>query len=119
NKSVRINWSMVRSERPSKICRSLSPGTFTFFRASDVTGKLTHHRTLQRNERIPRRRGGGESEGFDAPDEASGPGLLGGERRAPDGEDLRALIDALETFLGFGNRFNRGDPEIFDERSVQ
>src|SRR5438128_1179818 len=70
---------MVRAERPSKICRSLSPGTFTFFRASDVTGKLTHHRTLQRNERIPRRRGGGESEGFDAPDEASGPGRGGAE----------------------------------------
>ena len=31
----------------------------------------------------------------------------------PDGKDLGALVDALETFLGFGNRFNWSDPEFF------
>ncbi len=38
---------------------------------------------------------------------------------APESEDLRALVDALETFLGFGDRFDGGDPKLFDERGVQ
>src|SRR6266700_502480 len=59
------------------------------------------------------------SEGFDAPDEAGGPGFLGGERGAPEGENLRALVDAFETFLGFGDRFDRRNPKIFDEGRMQ
>src|SRR5260370_28894966 len=62
---------------------------------------------------------GEKSEGFDAPDEAGGPGFLGGERRAPKGENLRALVDALEAFLGFGDRFDRRNPEILDKGRVQ
>src|SRR5713226_10145445 len=62
---------------------------------------------------------GVRSKGFNAPDEAGGPGFLGGQRGTPEGEDLRALVDALETFLGFGDRFDGGDPKLFDERSVQ
>ena len=30
----------------------------------------------------------------------------------PDGENLGTLVDTLETFLGFGNRFNRSYPEF-------
>src|SRR5216684_2196924 len=59
------------------------------------------------------------SEGFDAPDEAEGPGFLGGKAGVPDGENLRALIDALETFLGFGDRFNGRDPELFGRKRVE
>ena len=66
-----------------------------------------------------RRVGDGESKGFDAPDEAGGPGLLGGEGRVPDGEDLGTLVDALEAFLGLGDRFDRRDPEFLDKRRVQ
>src|SRR5207245_214562 len=47
------------------------------------------------------------------------PGFLCGERRAPDGENLRALVDALKTLLGLGDCFNRRNPEILDERSMQ
>src|SRR5216683_7468047 len=75
--------------------------------------------TIECERPLGSRVGDGESEGFDAPDEAGGPGFLGGERGAPEGEDLRALVDALETFLGFGNGFDGGDPEFFDERRVQ
>jgi hypothetical protein len=32
---------------------------------------------------------------------------------------LGALVDALEAFLGFGDCFDGGDPEFFDERGVQ
>src|SRR5947207_1393470 len=96
-------WSVRKGLRRSvALCRLERlhfSGRVTGYRETD------HHRTLQWNERIPRRRGGGESEGFDAPGEASGPGLLGGKRRAPAGEDLRALIDALESFVGFGDRY--------------
>src|SRR5438445_13863403 len=60
-----------------------------------------------------------ESESFDAPDKARGPGFLGGERRAPEGENLRALVNAFEPFLGFGNRLDGGNPELFDEGRVQ
>src|SRR5260370_41415452 len=60
-----------------------------------------------------------ELKGFDAPDEAEGPGLLGGEAGVPDGENLRTLIDTLETFLGFGNRFNGRDPELFGRKRVE
>src|SRR6267143_4080541 len=61
----------------------------------------------------------GESEGFDTPDEAGGPGLLDGEAGAPEGKNLRALVDALETSLGFRNRFDRGNPELLGCRCVQ
>jgi hypothetical protein len=37
NKSVRINWSMVRAERLPKVCRSLLPGMFIHF-SGRVTG---------------------------------------------------------------------------------
>src|ERR1700704_4487412 len=60
-----------------------------------------------------------KSEGFDAPDEAGGPGFLGGERGAPEGENLGALVDALEALLGFGDGFDRGDPELLGCRGVQ
>jgi hypothetical protein len=43
---------------------------------------------------------------------------LGGEQGAPEGEDLGALVDALETFLGFGNRSDRGDPELLEAKIV-
>ena len=36
----------------------------------------------------------------------------------PDGEDLRTLVNALETFLGFGDRLDGRDPEFFDKRRV-
>src|SRR5260370_13330083 len=62
---------------------------------------------------------GANSERFDAPDEAEGPGFLGSEAGVPDGENLRALIDAFETFLGFGNRFNWRDPELFGRKPVE
>src|SRR5258708_4826618 len=62
--------------------------------------------------------GNGESEGFDAPDEAEGPGFLGGKAGVPDGENLRTLIDALETLLGFGNRFNGRDPELLGRQCM-
>jgi len=48
-----------------------------------------------------------------------GPGLADGERWAPDGENLGALVDALETFFGFGDGFNGGNPEVFGARSVE
>jgi len=63
--------------------------------------------------------GGGELKGFDAADEAGGPGFLGGEGGAPDGEDLGALVDALEAFFGFGDGFDGGDPELFGCGSVK
>src|SRR5262245_32772058 len=59
------------------------------------------------------------SERFEAPDEAAGPYFLCGERRTPDGENLRALIDALEAFFGFGDGFNRRDPESFRQWRMQ
>ena len=62
---------------------------------------------------------GGCLESFDAPDEAGGPGFLGVEGGAPEGENLGALVDAFETFFGFGNSFNRGDPEFFHQGRVQ
>jgi hypothetical protein len=68
---------------------------------------------------LGRRVGNGESEGFDAPDEADGPGFLGSEAGVPDGENLRTLIDALETFLGFGNRLNRRDPEFLGGKRME
>jgi len=40
---------------------------------------------------------------FDAPGQAGGPGFSGGETQAPDGKDLGALVDAFETFFGFGD----------------
>src|SRR5438552_1846706 len=60
-----------------------------------------------------------KSKGFDAPDEPGHPGFLCAERRAPDGQNLRTLINALETFLGFRDRFDRRNPELLDERRVQ
>ena len=57
-------------------------------------------------------------ERFDTPNEAGGP-VLSGKGGAPDGENLGALVDALETFLGFGNRLNRRDPEFLDQRRMQ
>src|SRR6266700_482999 len=59
------------------------------------------------------------SERFETPDEAGGPHFLRCQRRAPDREDLRALVDALEAFFGFGNGLNRRDPESFGQRRVQ
>src|SRR4029079_9595757 len=56
--------------------------------------------------------------GFDPPNEASEPGFLRRQRRIPDGEYLRTLVDALETFLGFGNRLNRSDPQFLSARRV-
>ena len=82
-----------------------------------ITGVFENSRTietLQWDEQALGNVGEGESEGFDAPDEAGGPGFLGGERGAPEGENLRALVDAFETFLGFGDRFDRRNPKIFD-----
>ena len=39
-------------------------------------------------------------------------GFFAGEIvQVPDGENLRALVDALESFFGFGDGFDRGDPE--------
>ena len=58
-------------------------------------------------------------ERFDAPDQAGEPWILCGESWMPDGQDLGALVDALETFLGFGNRFNRSYPEFFGARGVK
>lgn len=87
-----------------------------------ITGVFENSRTietLQWDEQALGNVGEGESEGFDAPDEAGGPGFLGGERRTPEGENLRALVDAFETFLGFGDRFDRRNPKIFDEGRVQ
>src|SRR6267378_5452432 len=60
-----------------------------------------------------------KSERFNAPDEAGGPGFLGGERGAPEGEDLGALIDALEALFGFGDGFDGRDPELLGCWSVQ
>src|ERR1700730_339236 len=37
----------------------------------------------------------------------------------PDGQDLRALIDALETLFGFRDSCNRGNPELVSARSVE
>src|SRR5258708_27354097 len=37
----------------------------------------------------------------------------------PDGQDLRALVDAVETLLGFRDSFNRGNPELFSAWSVE
>src|SRR5260221_7813195 len=37
----------------------------------------------------------------------------------PDGQDLRALVDALETLFGFRDSFNRGNPELFRAWSVE
>src|SRR5260370_32038162 len=48
-----------------------------------------------------------------------GPGFGGGQRGAPNGQDLRALVDAFETFFGFRDRFNWGNPELLSARSVQ
>ncbi len=48
-----------------------------------------------------------------------GPGFGGGEGGAPEGENLRALVDALEAFFGFGDGFDGSDPELLDKRSVQ
>ena len=59
------------------------------------------------------------SEGFDAPDEAGKPRFLRGERWMPDGEDLGTLIDALETFFGFGDGFNRSYPKFFSAGRVK
>ena len=36
----------------------------------------------------------------------------GGEFDGPNGEDLRALVDALEAVFGFGHGFDGGDPEL-------
>ena len=58
-------------------------------------------------------------EGFDAPEEVGGPGFGGGEGRAPEGENLRALVDALKTFFGFGNGFDGGNPELLGAWRVE
>jgi len=58
-------------------------------------------------------------EGLDAPEKVGGPGFGGGERGTPDGQNLRALVDAFETFFGFGDGFDWGDPELLGARSVQ
>src|SRR5438445_4591436 len=47
------------------------------------------------------------------------PGLRGGERGTPDGQDLRALVDPLEAFFRFGDGFNRRNPELLGARSVE
>ena len=52
-------------------------------------------------------------ERLEAPDKAGGPGFLRGEVGAPDGKNLRTLVDAFETFLGLGNRLNRRNPKHF------
>src|SRR5499427_5614249 len=60
-----------------------------------------------------------ELERCEAPDEARGPNFLRGEGRSPNGENLRPLVNALETFFGFGDGFDRCDPELFGQRRVQ
>src|SRR5579859_2238448 len=37
----------------------------------------------------------------------------------PQSENLRALVDALKTFLGFGDRLNRSNPEILGTGCVK
>src|SRR5260370_40321551 len=61
----------------------------------------------------------GRSKRFDAPEEVGGPGFGGGEGGAPEGKNLRALVDALEPFLGFGNGFDGGNPELLGARGVE
>src|SRR5260370_35845020 len=63
--------------------------------------------------------GRGRSKRFDAPEEVGGPGFGGGKGGAPEGENLRALVDALEAFFGFGNGFDRGNPELLGARGVE
>src|SRR6266446_3987089 len=58
-------------------------------------------------------------ERLEAPDKAGGPGFLRGEVGTPDGENLGALVDAFETFLGLGNRLNRRNPKLFRTWRVQ
>src|SRR5712664_799378 len=58
-------------------------------------------------------------ERLEAPDKAGGPGFLRGEVGTPDGENLGALVDAFETFLGLGNRLNRRNPKLFRKWRVQ
>src|SRR5277367_884576 len=62
---------------------------------------------------------GGKLKRFDPPDETRKPRLLGRQGRMPNAEDLRALVDAFETFLGFRHCFNRSDPEFFCPGRVQ
>src|SRR5260370_5417133 len=61
----------------------------------------------------------GRSKRFDAPEEVGGPGFGGGEGGAPEGENLRALVDAFKTFFGFGNGFDGGDPELLGARGME
>src|SRR5882762_3149231 len=48
-----------------------------------------------------------------------GPGFGSGERWMPYRQDLRALVDALETFFGFRDGLNRGNPKLLGARSMQ
>src|SRR5260370_1089123 len=58
-------------------------------------------------------------EGLDPPKQMGSPGFGGGEGGAPESEDLRALVDAFETFLGFRDSFNGRNPELLGARSVE
>src|SRR5207249_485684 len=58
-------------------------------------------------------------EGFEPPDKAGGPDFLRGGRGVPDRQNLRPLVDALETFFGFGDSFNRRNPECFCQGRMQ
>jgi len=58
-------------------------------------------------------------EGLDAPKQMGSPGFGGGEGGAPESEDLRALVDAFETFFGFRDSFNGRNPELLGARSVE
>src|SRR4029077_8398383 len=56
---------------------------------------------------------------LDAPEQVSGPRFADGEGWPPEGEDLRALVDAFETLFGFRDSLNRRDPELLGAWSVE
>ena len=56
---------------------------------------------------------------LDAPDQAAEPGVSAGEVGIPHRQNLRALIDAFESFFGFRNSFDRRDPELLRARRMQ
>ena len=58
-------------------------------------------------------------EGLKAPEEASSERSVGGELRSPQRENLRALINALEAALGFGDGLNRSHPKGTRVRCLQ
>ncbi len=51
-------------------------------------------------------------EGRNFQDQPPGPHFARGKLDRPDCQDLRTLVDPLESFFGFGNGVNRSDPEF-------